>query len=126
VARAFAVGNLIWPRFEEVRGCVLLADRHTVASVDKWWEQLHGDRVRIEGVLNHPHLWDGQFSTDEDDENSEGFVELARLMQAGWRGAPASEFPGRSFEVTCTGLSANDPEYGPTLTFYSSRVRQST
>lgn len=120
VARAVAVGNLIWPRFEEVRGCVLLANRHAEASVDQWWDQLDGDRSRIESVLNHLHLWD-VFPSDDDIDDREAFRDLARVMQAAWRSALASEYPDRTFEVTCTGLAADDPEYGPTVTFCSSR-----
>ncbi len=125
VARAVAVGNLIWPRFEEVRGCILLADRHAAVSVDQWWDQLDGDRSGIESVLNHLHLWD-VFTTDDDVDDGEAFRELASIMQAGWRSALASAYPGRTFEVTCTGLVADDSEYGPTVTFCSSRLGPTT
>jgi len=122
VARALAVGSLIWPQFEEARGCVLLAGRNAAASVDQWWDQLHGTPSRIESVLNHVHLWD-VFPSDHDINDGGAFRELARLMQAGWRSALASDYPHRTFEVICTGLAAEDPEYGPTLTFCSSRDR---
>ena len=119
VARALAVGSLIWPRFEEIRGCVLLADRDMAESVDRWWDQLDGDRSRIENVLNHVHLWD-VFPSDDEFDDADAFRDLAQLMQAGWRSALAREYPHRAFDVTCSGLGTDDPEYGPTLTFCSS------
>lgn len=125
VARALAVGGLIWPRFEEARGCVLLAGRNSAAAVDEWWDQLDGDPSRIESVLNHVHLWD-VFPADDDVNDREAFIALARLMGTGWRSALASEYPHRRFEVRCNGLTSEHPEYGPTLTFRSLRDGQAT
>lgn len=125
VARALAAGNLIWPRFEEARGCILLAGRNAVASIEQWWGQLDGDPSRVERVLNHLHLWD-LFPSDDVVIDAEAFRSLAMLMEAGWRSALAIEYPHRTFEVICTGLAADDPEYGPTLTFFSVRGGKET
>lgn len=92
---------------------MLFAWAYEPDNFETWWTELKGDRVRIESVLNHVHLWE-VFDADGDDANKLG--ELAEVVAASWRASVAKRFPGRSFEVS---VSNDDSDYGPTVYLHS-------
>lgn len=106
-----ACAQFFWPRFIEVRGCILLAWTYDPIVFDQWWETLEGDTGKIEKTLNHLHLWD-VFSEDGADYEST-YNELTRLLSITWVAQAKAQFPDLEFIVEC--LSEVD-EYGPTLT----------
>jgi hypothetical protein len=121
---AAELARLLHPELIEVRGCVLLPWAYEAANFESWWGRLDGDRARIEGVLNHLHLWD-VFDADLGDAE---LHELAGIIAEAWRSAAQAKFPGRGFEVS---VSRDGEDYGPTVymrsadpTFVSALPRQ--
>ncbi|WFE50001.1 hypothetical protein [Micromonospora sp. WMMD1155] len=112
VPNAAVLAELFWPHFVEYRGGVFLAFLFEEKGVDMWLENLKGDVVSVESVLNHVHLWDF-FSPKSKDEYA-GLSKLTERIGTMWREALRVSFPDRSFVVTFT----DDPaDYGPTLKF---------
>lgn len=115
-----AFSSLFWPEFVEVEDCVFLRERYSPSQFQDWWKELGGDRSRIEGVVNHVHLWD-LFDLDEEGLPDEAIRDLALVLASTWRCALQHRFPRKIFEVRAI---LDDPgEYGPTIAF--STVRQS-
>ncbi|HSR68676.1 MAG TPA: hypothetical protein VLU25_12120 [Acidobacteriota bacterium] len=114
---AVAFTALYWPGFIEVDECVLLRENYQPRNFDEWWKELRGDRSRVEEIINHVHLWD-LFDMDEAAVPNEGMEELGRILSLTWKCALHHQFPERKFEVH---LALDDSEYGPTLSFYTSR-----
>lgn len=110
-AAAIAFAGLFWPRFVEVRGCVLLAEHFDAASFERWWEQLDGDRPAIEATINHLHLWD-VFDPEADGVPPAGMRWLAAVLARTWRAALDEQFPDRELTVS---VSDEPDDYGPTL-----------
>lgn len=113
---ALVVGEVLWARYIEIRGCVLLKNRFDAESFEQWWTHLDGDIRAIEQVINHLHLWD---IFPEDAENKalgSAMREMAELIACTWRCSLANEFPERRFEVL---VSDGRDDYGPTVTFSS-------
>jgi hypothetical protein len=109
---AAELARLLHPDLIEVRGCVLLPWAYEPGNFETWWERLNGDRARIEGLLNHLHLWD-VVDSDVDDAK---LRELAGVIVLSWRAAARAEFPERSFDV---GVSLDGVDYGPTVYMHS-------
>lgn len=115
---AIAFSSLYWPELLEVEGCVLLRERYNPSNFRGWWDELDGDRSRIEGLINHVHLWD-LCGCSEDEVSDEALQDLARILALTWRCALQHEFPDQTFDVR---LVLDDPEeYGPTLSFSTVR-----
>jgi len=110
-----AVAAILWPKFVEVRGCVLLSCRYDATEFEGWWSQLDGDHTAIEDMVNHLHLWD-VFPAVDDPLAERGLVELGELMAESWRYALRSAYPGRDFLVS---FDMEEEEYGPTVSFRS-------
>jgi hypothetical protein len=109
---AAELAQLLHPVLIEVGGCVLLPWAYEADNFEIWWERLNGDRARIEGVLNHLHLWD---VFDADVEGAK-LHELATIIAESWRAAGRAEFSGRDFEI---GVSLGGGDYGPTVYMHS-------
>lgn len=103
---------LFWPRFVEVRGCVLFAEFFDEARFEQWWQQLDGDCSAIESTVNHLHLWDAF----DDEVPPEALRHLAEVLAKTWHCALHGQFPDREFSVHVT----DEPDdYGPTIRFHS-------
>ena len=111
-----AITRFLWPKFIEVRGCVLLPWVHNPEVFEQWWTKLEGEQSIIEKTLNHVHLWD-IFEVNEEQSNDDTVLEgLANLIAKLWRSALVDAFPDRKFLVT----ASNDKnDYGPTVMFCS-------
>lgn len=112
---AVAAIDLFWPRFVEVRGCVLRARAYSAERFEEWWSSLEGDTRRIEAVVSHLHLWD--VFDDPGSVPPEALRRLADVLAHTWRAALAQQFPGRAFDVTVS--DEQDGEHGPTLSVIS-------
>lgn len=111
-----SVVSLLRPRFRLERGCVLLDAHYEPSNLDLWWNELGGDRPRVEAVINHVHLWD-LFAPDADDPAAEPLLQsVAEEIAASWRCVLAESFPNRAFQVI---VGSDQDEYGPTVTFHS-------
>lgn len=115
---AIAFSSLYWPEFVEVEGCVLLRERYSPSRFQDWWKELAGDRSRIEGVVNHVHLWD-LFDLDGTSVPDEAVQDLAQVLGLTWRCALQHRFPERDFEVNV--VLDDSEEYGPTISFSTLR-----
>jgi hypothetical protein len=105
---AAELARLLHPDLIEVRGCVLLPWAYEAANFEGWWERLNGDRARIEGVLNHLHLWD-VFDAEIEDAK---LREMAEIIAGSWQAAARAAFPERDFDI---GVSLDGGDYGPTV-----------
>ena len=113
---------LFCPETVEYRDCVFLRDRFDQATVDAWFERLGDDRERIEAVTNQVTLWDVFTNTlgrDEDDLHDE-LPQLALALGECWQGVLSRRYPGRQVMVQVS--DEEDGSYGPTVTFWVSRV----
>lgn len=114
---AVAFSELFWPRFVEVEGCVFLRENYERHSFERWREQFSGEIRRIEGMVNHVHLWD-LFDSEEEEMPEAALEGLAEIIGLCWQGALRYHYPTRDFEVVVAG--DEEGEYGPTITFMSS------
>lgn len=112
---ALAFAELFWPRFVEIRGCVLLKERYEASNFETWWEKLSGHTHEIEAMINHIHLWD-LFDLDEEAVPEAAMEELVEVIGLCWGCALRHTYPGRRFDVV---VSTDESEYGPTVTFKS-------
>lgn len=112
---AAAFCSLFWPDFVEIEDCVFLAENFKKHSFDEWRTKLEGDRVKLESLINHVHVYD-LFPN-----SSSGLVDLTAYEQVGrtllkcWSCALSERFPDKQFKFV---FSTEPDEYGPTLTFY--------
>jgi hypothetical protein len=112
---AVAFAGLFWPSFVEVRGCVVLEERHDERTFEEWWRKLEGDCAAIEEVINHFHLWD-VFEFEDEDVPEEGLTYVGEVLVRTWRCALSEQFPEREFRVQ---LFNDVNDYGPTITLSS-------
>ena len=111
VTAAVVFSELLFPRFIEVRGCVILASRYVRANFEDWWERTGGDRAAVECSLNHVHLWD--LFDPADGPEGRALEVLAERMALSWHAQAQQDFPDRSFVADVT------DEYGPTVVLRS-------
>jgi len=102
---AIGYGELFWPEFAELDGCVFFAGV-TEAGYRGFMEQTGGDKRAVEAVLNHRHILD-LFSGAQ--PTREQVVYFGRLLREVWAAKLARDFPGRRFVVSfpeegCEGL----------------------
>lgn len=109
--------RLPWPTYVEERGCVLIQEHFSEETFERWWLELNGDIPRVEGLVNHVHLWDLFDLDQQDDRTGSVLDEMAELIAASWRCSLASSFPSRSFQVSLS--DSDEEEYGPTVSFWS-------
>jgi len=114
---AVAFSALYWPEFVEVEGCVLLRERYEPVNFREWKEEFGGDLSRVEGIVNHVHLWD-LFQPDEASVPERAIESLGRILSCTWQCALRQQFPGREFDVR---FVEDDSEYGPTISFSTMR-----
>ncbi|MFI2661534.1 hypothetical protein [Micromonospora carbonacea] len=114
VGEAAAMSILFWPEFTEYRKGVFLGFLFERRGVDAWFDELKGDEVAVEGVVNHVHLWD-VFAPKVEAEYAV-LAELAPRIAAMWRAALESTFPARRFVVSVADASE---DYGPTISIRS-------
>jgi hypothetical protein len=111
ITTAMVLSELFFPELTKVRDCILLLSHYEPSNFDKWWASTAGDRVAVERVINHVHLWDLFEPTDEPEKRA--LEVLSRRVAQAWRCYAEASFPDREFEVTVT------DEYGPTVVMNS-------
>lgn len=111
----YAITSLFWPRFIQVKGCILLPWSYDESVFDKWWTKCGGRITDIEAVLNHLHLWDVFRSKNTDlPEIMQAYKEVGQKLSNAWRDQLAAMFPGTDFNVY---YADDEREYGPTVGF---------
>jgi hypothetical protein len=114
VGEAAALSLLFWPAFTEYRDCVFLSFLFERHSVDRWFDELKGDKSAVESVVNHVHLWD-VFAPKSEDEYAI-LSGIAPRIGEMWLAALKHQFPGREFVISVADESV---DYGPTISFRS-------
>ena len=114
VGEAAALSLLFWPSFTEYRDCVFLDFLFDRPGVERWLDELNGDRSAVEKVVNHVHLWD-VFAPKSEVEYVV-LSEIAPRIGEMWLGALRREFPEREFVISIANEGA---DYGPTISFHS-------
>jgi hypothetical protein len=94
---AIGYSTLFWPEFVEFERYVLRAG-FSVESLRGFERQCGGDRLRIEGLMNHLHLADIQHQGCED-ISRERVVYLGRVLSEIYRVKLAWQFPSKRFKV---------------------------
>ena len=92
---AIGYGELFWPDFVELDGCVFFAGV-SEAGYRGFLDQTGGDKRAVEAVLNHRHVLD-LFADAR--PTREQVVYLGRLLREVWAAKLARDFPGRRFVV---------------------------
>lgn len=105
VEHAIGYGELFWPDFIELDGCVFFAGVNE-ESYRGFMTQTGGDRRAVQAVLNHRHVLDLFAGADP---TREQVVYLGRLLREIWSAKLAHDFPDRRFVVSfpeegCEGL----------------------
>ena len=105
IEHAIGYGELFWPEFVELDGCVFFAGVMET-SYRGFLEQTGGDKRAVEAVLNHRHILD-LFSGAQ--PTHQQVVYLGRLLREIWAAKLAHDFPNRRFVVSfpeeeCEGL----------------------
>ena len=95
VEHAIGYGELFWPEFVELDGCVFFAGV-TEGNYKAFLEQTGGDKRAVEAVLNHRHLLDLFVDSQP---TREQVVYLGRLLREMWAAKLARDFPARRFVV---------------------------
>jgi hypothetical protein len=96
---AVGYSRLFWPDFIQHDDCVFLANGFTVDNYRAWLEQCHGDRERVETVMNHRHVFD-YFSHAGGIASEAQIVYLGRVLRDMWTVKLRQEFPDRTFVVS--------------------------
>src|SRR5829696_6310122 len=89
-AAAIVLAELFWPRWIEIQGCVLFADRYHPDNFQAWWTSLEGDIPRIESMINHTHLediWPRRLYEEFDPATAQGLRSLAQILAQSWAAA---------------------------------------
>jgi hypothetical protein len=98
IEHAIAYGELFWPEFTELDGCVFLSGV-TEETYRGFAQAAGGDKRAVEAVINHRHICD---LFTESEPTREQIVYLGRLLREMWAAKLARDFPGRRFEVSFT------------------------
>lgn len=96
VEHAIGYGELFWPEFAELDGCVFFSGVSEV-GYRGFMEQTGGDKRAVEAVLNHRHILDLFVDAKP---TREQVVYLGRLLREVWAAKLARDFPGRRFVVS--------------------------
>ncbi len=96
IEHAIGYGELFWPEFVELDGCVFFAGV-TETGYRGFMQQTSGDKRAVEAVLNHRHILD-LFSGSQ--SSREQVVYLGRLLREVWATKLARDFPDRRFVVS--------------------------
>lgn len=114
-----AAAWLFCPETVEYRGGVFLKERFSRGTVDDWFNNLGGDRQRIEAVVNHVELWAtfGNTPLTDDDRLGEELPQLALALGECWQGVLSARYPDREIAVEVS--DEEDGSYGPTVTFWT-------
>lgn len=108
------MGELMFPKFIQVRNCIVLRDRHEKENFEQWWTSEGGNSSAVEKALNRLHLWDMFEPSGIAEER--GIEALAKHIAIGWKSSAEMQFGDRDFEVEI----AHD--YGPTVVMFSRQV----
>lgn len=108
------LGYLFFPKFIEFDGCVFFQDHFSEENYFSWKERLGNDRVAIEKVINHVHVYDvfANFTTKLEDSI---FERIGRLLQLSWSIYLRREFPHKRIIVD---YSNDENDYGPIVYVY--------
>lgn len=96
--QAIGYGELFWPEFLEMDGCVFFAGVAETNYRD-WMQHTGGDKRAVETVLNHRHITD-LFSGQGAQPSRHQVLYLGRLLREIWGVKLASDFPQRRFVVS--------------------------
>ena len=106
--------ELMWPRWVEVRGCVLREEVASPAGVAAWLDKPDGSVRQAEWVLNHVHLYDEvEEGWGEPEELFDArLMDAAQRLAAAWGASVRAAFPDREFEVI---VASPEEDHGPTV-----------
>jgi hypothetical protein len=117
---ALFYGQLFWPQFTVVHGCVFLDG--TIKTPDdeeriaEFVRRNGGDHAMTEQALNSTTLVE-LFEAHASELDDAGFWALASILAKTWYAALAEAFPDASFVVE----TVEDPGIGSVITFYRSK-----
>ncbi len=114
VGKAAAMIELLWPKFIERSGCVVLEWAYGESQLIAWLEDLDHDVSAVEALFNHIHLWD--IFKPQGEAEEQFLVHLLERMQRCWHESACGQFPERDFDVS---VSNDDSDYGPTISMRS-------
>lgn len=82
LALLVAFSRIFWPRFIEVRSCILWDRAYEESNFNLWQESLSGDTQRIEATLNQLRVWQIVESDDMDEDRRALEFIAARIAKA--------------------------------------------
>jgi hypothetical protein len=120
---AIAYASIFWPDFFLRDDCVFRLDP-TSENYATWMSTLHGDRSKVEAVINHLHILD-MFASGDFEPTPQVVLHVARLLKDMWSCKLQRDFPERQFKVE---ISDGTPDDLLTyeVTFFQDRVGPQT
>ncbi|MCX7015883.1 MAG: hypothetical protein NTW86_25565 [Candidatus Sumerlaeota bacterium] len=97
---------LFWPDFVLYDDCVFLSQPDPQHYAD-WLSSCHGDKTRVEGLMNHQHILD-MFCNSEMKPTKELVAHIGRLLKDMWSCKLKRDFPDRPIRVECYGDDSDD------------------
>lgn len=125
LSHAIAYGELFWPEFQMIDGCVLFAGVEE-ASYRKWLHALKGNRTLAQAVLNHRHILE-LFPNDKRRPTREQVVYLGRKLKTMWARKLTLDFPRQRTTVFFSdGKNARENLLTYVITFFTGRAAELT
>lgn len=110
--------DLLLPTLVERFDCIFFEDKYNQSTFERWNTELKGDKVAIEKVLNHVHVYD-IFGNCQDEIEDVVYEKIAFLLQKIWKYHFKDSYPEKNIVVE---LIINESEYGPTLYVYQNNM----
>lgn len=96
IEHAIGYGELFWPDFAELDGCVFFAGV-TEKGYQGFLSHAKGDKRSVQAVMNHRHVLDNFPGSDP---SREQVVYFGRLLREMWEAKLVRDYPGRRFVVS--------------------------
>ncbi len=88
---AVAICELFWPRLEQHRGGIFLAEGFSAENFESWSANLGGDIAKIEATMNHRHV--GDFFVASHDLSIANLTRIGEVLRQTWTSRLHAAFP---------------------------------
>jgi hypothetical protein len=105
------LSSLFFPKIIEVNDSIFLEINYNLETYSLWKKELGEDRISLEKMINHVHLYD-IFAQCTDDVDNSVFVNIGKTLQYSWINHFKQILPKKEIIVDYIN---DESEYGPTL-----------
>ncbi len=119
--------KVVHSKFTEVSGCVLRDDAWTEETLASWFDSLGCNRTAIEAVINHVHVANLFWLSEDESESPDVALVLTvgRKIKDAWEQYLSSSFPAKNMVVVFDETTPSDGWLGDLqVTAYTERKNQ--